>query len=70
MTGEQLRKIRKAHDLSLPQFAEVVNYHPNHIAQCERGERDISPKLEKQILRAVEYLSVKKSLTPVDNPNG
>jgi DNA-binding transcriptional regulator YiaG len=63
MTGTQLRALRQKQQLSLPQFAALINYHPNHIAQCERGERRISKKMERQILMAATLFSLKKRIS-------
>ena len=66
MTGEELRAIRKARNLTLVQFAALLGYAPNHIYRLERGHAikngiTISKRLENLIRRTFPEKKVKES---------
>jgi transcriptional regulator with XRE-family HTH domain len=49
MTGQELRRIRKALGLSQAELASLVGVQPNSIARQERGEMGIKEALARLI---------------------
>ncbi len=50
MNGAELRQVRERLGWSQRRLAEELGYSTNYIALCERDEREISIRLERQVL--------------------
>jgi transcriptional regulator with XRE-family HTH domain len=50
MTGEELRDIRHTLGWTQDRLARELGYTSRYFAQCERGERPITVRMEKQAL--------------------
>ena len=45
MIGNNIKFIRKAHDLTCPEFARIINISPNSLSRYEKGTSIISKEL-------------------------
>jgi len=64
MTGSELRAIREAHNLSQPEFARLLHYHPNYIYRLERDKAPISQRFELLVIATFPKKNVRKSSMP------
>jgi transcriptional regulator with XRE-family HTH domain len=50
MTGIELHAVRERLGLSQRRLGDVLGYSANHIALCERDEREIALRMEQHVL--------------------
>lgn len=50
LAGRTYRMIRRTHGMTLAQVAELVGITESHLSRIERGERAISPDLQKRFV--------------------
>lgn len=60
-----MRRIRKAKELTQEKVAEAANLHPNYVSSAERGERNISICNIDRIARALGVTMAELIATPV-----
>ncbi|CAE6732504.1 helix-turn-helix domain-containing protein [Paraburkholderia nemoris] len=60
-----MRRIRKAKELTQEKVAEVANLHPNYVSSAERGERNISICNIDRIARALGVTMAELVAAPV-----
>ena len=49
MNGDELRHVRENHSLTQEQFAILLGYNANYLAQVERGEVKITKRFERLV---------------------
>jgi transcriptional regulator with XRE-family HTH domain len=60
-----MRRIRKAKELTQEKVAEAANLHPNYVSSAERGERNISICNIDRIARALGVTMSELVASPV-----
>lgn len=50
MSGQELFDVRKRLGWTQARMARHLGYSVNYLAQCERGERSITPRAERNVL--------------------
>ena len=70
MIGENIKSLRKTHDLTQPEFAKIVGISRNSLSRYENGTSSVSTELIDRICQKfnVSYIDVvgeEKMLTPV-----
>ena len=58
MIGNNIKFIRKAHDLTCPEFARIINISPNSLSRYEKGTSIISKELIDTICQKFNVSSV------------
>lgn len=72
MTGENMRTLCKAHELTQPELAKIVDISRNSLSRYENGTSSVSIELINRICQKlnVSYIDIagdKKLLTPVED---
>ena len=72
MIGENIKTLRKAHNLTQPEFAKIVGISRNSLSRYENGTSSISTALIDRICQKfnVSYIDIvgeEKMLTPVED---
>lgn len=72
MIGENIKALRKTHDLTQPEFAKLVGISRNSLSRYENGTSSISTALIDRICQKfnVSYIDIvgeEKMLTPVED---
>ena len=72
MIGENIKTLRKAHNLTQPEFAKIVGTSRNSLSRYENGTSRISTELIDRICKKfnVSYIDIvgeEKMLTPVED---
>lgn len=72
MIGENIKTLRKAHNLTQPEFAKIVGISRNSLSRYENGTSSISTELIDRICQKfnVSYIDIvgeEKMLTPVED---
>lgn len=72
MIGENIKALRKTHDLTQPEFAKIVGISRNSLSRYENGTSSISTELIDRICQKfnVSYIDIvgeEKMLTPVED---
>lgn len=72
MIGENIKALRKTHDLTQPEFAKIVGISRNSLSRYENGTSRISTELIDRICQKfnVSYIDIvgeEKMLTPVED---
>lgn len=72
MIGENIKALRKTHDLTQPEFAKIVGISRNSLSRYENGTSRISTELIDRICKKfnVSYIDIvgeEKMLTPVED---
>lgn len=72
MIGENIKTLRKAHNLTQPEFAKIVGISRNSLSRYENGTSQISTELIDRICKKfnVSYIDIvgeEKMLTPVED---
>ena len=72
MIGENIKTLRKAHNLTQPEFAKIVGISRNSLSRYENGTSRISTELIDRICQKfnVSYIDIvgeEKMLTPVED---
>lgn len=72
MIGENIKTLRKAHNLTQPEFAKIVGISRNSLSRYENGTSRISTELIDRICKKfnVSYIDIvgeEKMLTPVED---
>jgi len=72
MIGENIKSLRKAHDLTQPEFAKIVRISRNSLSRYENGTSSVSTELIDRICQKfnVSYVDIvgeEKLLTPVED---
>ena len=72
MIGENIKTLRKAHNLTQPEFAKMVGTSRNSLSRYENGTSRISTELIDRICKKfnVSYIDIvgeEKMLTPVED---
>ena len=72
MIGENIKTLRKTHDLTQPEFAKIVGISRNSLSRYENGTSSISTELIDRICQKfnVSYIDIvgeEKLLTPVED---
>lgn len=72
MIGENIKALRKTHDLTQPEFAKIVGISRNSLSRYENGTSSISTALIDRICQKfnVSYIDIvgeEKMLTPVED---
>ena len=72
MIGENIKSIRKTHDLTQPEFAKIVGISRNSLSRYENGSSSVSTELIDRICQKfnVSYVDIvgeEKMLTPVED---
>jgi transcriptional regulator with XRE-family HTH domain len=60
-----MRRIRKAKELTQEKVAEIAELHPNYVSSAERGERNISICNIERIARALGVTMAELVASPV-----
>ena len=69
MIGNNIKFIRKAHDLTRPEFARIISISPNSLSSYEKGTSIISTELIDKICQknqciVCEYCWERKNIKP------
>ena len=72
MIGENIKSLRKTHDLTQPEFAKIVGISRNSLSRYEYGTSSVSTELIERICQKfnVSYVDIvgeEKMLTPVED---
>ena len=72
MIGENIKTLRKTHDLTQPEFAKIIGISRNSLSRYENGTSSVSTELVDRICKKfnVSYLDIvgeEKMLTPVED---
>ena len=72
MIGENIKTLRKAHNLTQPEFAKIVGISRNSLSRYENGASSVSTELIDRICQKfnVSYIDIvgeEKLLTPVED---
>ncbi|MFC5630414.1 MULTISPECIES: type II toxin-antitoxin system antitoxin PezA [Streptococcus] len=72
MIGENIKSLRKTHDLTQPEFAKIVGISRNSLSRYENGTSSVSTELIDRICQKfnVSYVDIvgeEKLLTPVED---
>lgn len=72
MIGENIKSLRKTHDLTQPEFAKIVGISRNSLSRYENGSSSVSIELIDRICQKfnVSYVDIvgeEKMLTPVED---
>nr|WP_295349280.1 type II toxin-antitoxin system antitoxin PezA [uncultured Streptococcus sp.] len=72
MIGENIKTLRKVHNLTQPEFAKIVGISRNSLSRYENGTSSISTELIDRICQKfnVSYIDIvgeEKMLTPVED---
>ncbi|MGT2910766.1 type II toxin-antitoxin system antitoxin PezA [Streptococcus cameli] len=72
MIGKNLKTLRKIHNLTQPEFADIIGISRNSLSRYENGTSSISTELLDRICQAfnvsyVEIVGEEKMLTPVED---
>ena len=72
MIGENIKALRKTHDLTQPEFAKIVGISRNSLSRYENGASRVSTELIDRICKKfnVSYIDIvgeEKMLTPVED---
>ena len=72
MIGENIKALRKTHDLTQPEFAKIVGISRNSLSRYENGISSVSTELIDRICQKfnVSYIDIvgeEKMLTPVED---
>lgn len=72
MIGENIKILRKTHDLTQPEFAKIIGISRNSLSRYENGTSSISTELIDRICQKfnVSYIDIvgeEKMLTPVED---
>lgn len=72
MIGENIKILRKTHDLTQPEFAKIVGISRNSLSRYENGTSSVSTELIDRICQKfnVSYIDIigeEKMLTPVED---
>ena len=72
MIGENIKTLRKAHNLTQPEFAKIVGISRNSLSRYENGTSSVSTELIDRICQKfnVSYIDIvgeEKMLTPVED---
>lgn len=72
MIGENIKALRKTHNLTQPEFAKIVGISRNSLSRYENGTSSISTELIDRICQKfnVSYIDIvgeEKMLTPVED---
>lgn len=72
MIGENIKSLRKTHDLTQPEFAKIVGISRNSLSRYENGTSSVSTDLIDRICQKfnVSYVDIvgeEKMLTPVED---
>ena len=72
MIGENIKALRKTHDLTQPEFAKIVGISRNSLSRYENGTSSVSTELIDRICQKfnVSYIDIvgeEKLLTPVED---
>ncbi len=72
MIGENIKSLRKTHDLTQPEFAKIVGISRNSLSRYENGTSSVSTELIDRICQKfnVSYIDIvgeEKMLTPVED---
>jgi transcriptional regulator with XRE-family HTH domain len=63
-----MRRIRKAKELTQEKVAEIAELHPNYVSSAERGERNISICNIERIARALGVTMAELVAMPSGDP--
>ncbi|VTY19723.1 Antitoxin PezA [Streptococcus parasanguinis] len=72
MIGENIKALRKTHDLTQPEFAKIVGISRNSLSRYENGTSSVSTELIDRICQKfnVSYIDIvgeEKMLSPVED---
>lgn len=72
MIGENIKTLRKTHDLTQPEFAKIIGISRNSLSRYENGTSSVSTELVDRICKKfnVSYIDIvgeEKMLTPVED---
>lgn len=72
MIGENIKSLRKMHDLTQPEFAKIIGISRNSLSRYENGTSSLSTELIDRICQKfnVSYVDIvgeEKMLTPVED---
>ncbi|HEL1744677.1 TPA: helix-turn-helix transcriptional regulator [Streptococcus suis] len=72
MIGDNIKSLRKTHDLTQPEFAKIVGISRNSLSRYENGTSSLSTELIDRICQKfnVSYVDIvgeEKMLTPVED---
>ena len=72
MIGDNIKSLRRTHDLTQPEFAKIVGISRNSLSRYENGTRSVSTELIDRICQKfnVSYVDIvgeDKMLTPVED---
>ena len=72
MIGDNIKSLRKTHDLTQPEFAKIVGISQNSLSRYENGTSSLSTELIDRICQKfnVSYVDIvgeEKMLTPVED---
>lgn len=72
MIGENIKSLRKTHDLTQPEFAKIVGISRNSLSRYENGTSSVSTELIDRICQKfnVSYVDIvgeEKMLTPAED---
>ncbi|MGQ7508362.1 type II toxin-antitoxin system antitoxin PezA [Streptococcus suis] len=72
MIGENIKSLRKTHDLTQPEFAKIIGISRNSLSRYENGTSSLSTELIDRICQKfnVSYVDIvgeEKMLTPVED---
>ncbi len=72
MIGDNIKSLRRTHDLTQPEFAQIVGISRNSLSRYENGTSSVSTELIDRICQKfnvsyVDIVGVEKMLTPVED---
>ncbi|WP_368385173.1 type II toxin-antitoxin system antitoxin PezA [Streptococcus anginosus] len=72
MIGENIKSLRKTHDLTQPEFAKIIGISRNSLSRYENGTSSVSTELIDRLCQKfnVSYVDIvggEKMLTPVED---